>query len=425
MEAYVAVLNYAIPFFFILLLIEAGVAWYKGALVIRSMDTLSSLSSGLTNAIKDVLGLTIVIVSYGWFEERLGLFEIESTLLVYALAFIGLDFAGYWVHRLSHSVNYFWNRHIIHHSSEEFNLGCALRQSISGFFAITVFFLLPIAFLGVPEEVVAVVAPLHLFAQYWYHTRLIGKMGVLEHILVTPSHHRVHHAINKEYLDKNLSQIFIIWDKLFGTFQEELDEIPPVYGVTRPVRTWNPITINFIHLWTLITDAWRANSWVDKLKIWFMPTGWRPKDVAAQYPLDAIKDVYAYQKYDPKVSRALKWWSWIQFAFVFLSMMHLFNSLTAITFSQALLYGGFLFLCIFSYSMLMDKQNVSWVVELIKSMIGLAIIYFQGGDWFFLNSWFSVGSLLIGSYFIISSVVCIYFVFNEMKPSAEAYRFSR
>jgi alkylglycerol monooxygenase len=415
MEAYVAVLNYAIPFFLVLLLIEAAFAWRKKAAVINSMDTLSSLSSGLTNAIKDVLGLTIVIVSYGWFEERLGLFDIQSTWLVYLLAFIGLDFAGYWVHRLSHSVNYFWNRHIIHHSSEEFNLGCALRQSISGFFAITVFFLPPIAILGVPEEVVAIVAPLHLFAQYWYHTRLIDRMGVLEYILVTPSHHRVHHAINKEYLDKNLSQIFIVWDKLFGTFQEELDDVPPVYGVTRPVRTWNPILINFIHLWTLIKDAWRTHSFLDKLKIWFMPTGWRPSDVKEKYPIDSIKDIYAYQKYAPNTSTALKWWSWVQFTFVFLAMMHLFNSLADISFIHALLYAGFLFLCIFSYTTLMDKKSYSAWIEMVKSLTGLIIIYTQGGDWFMINTWISNGGFLVSAYFIISTIVSILFVHYEIK----------
>lgn len=417
MEAYVAVLNYAIPFFMILLLIEVAAARWKKASVIRSMDTLSSLSSGLTNAIKDVLGLTVVIVSYGWFEEQLGIFDIQSTWLVYLLAFIGLDFAGYWVHRLSHSVNYFWNRHIIHHSSEEFNLGCALRQSISGFFAITVFFLLPIALLGVPEEVVAIVAPLHLFAQYWYHTRLIGKLGLLEKIIVTPSHHRVHHAINKEYLDKNLSQIFIVWDKLFGTFQEELDEVPPVYGVTRPVRTWNPITINFIHLWTLIQDAWRARSWRDKLRIWFMPTGWRPADVAARYPLDSIKDVYRYKKYGPQLSITLKCWSWFQFAVVFLGMMHLFNSLADIRFADALIYAAFLFLSIFSYSLLMDKNQNAWWMEILRSTLGLGILFVNG-------SWFTLSqplSYLVAAYLLAAAVAALYFHRAEIENVSELH----
>jgi sterol desaturase/sphingolipid hydroxylase (fatty acid hydroxylase superfamily) len=421
MESYAAVLNYAIPFFMALLLLEAGIAWWKGEKVIRSMDTLSSLSSGLTNVIKDVLGLTVVVVSYDWLAGKIGLVEIKSTWLVYTLAFIGLDFAGYWVHRLSHSVNYFWNRHIIHHSSEEYNLGCALRQSISGFVAITVFFLLPIAILGVPGEVVAVVAPLHLFAQYWYHTRLIGKMGVLEHIIVTPSHHRVHHAINKEYLDKNLSQIFIVWDKMFGTFQEELDEVPPVYGVTRPVRTWNPIIINFVHLWQLIKDAWRTKDWKAKFTIWFKPTGWRPADVKEKYPLSGIEDPYAYEKYDPKLSRAMQWWSWVQFTAVFLLMMYLFNNLAEIGAQQAILYGLFLVLCIFSYSMLMDQSRYAWAVELVKSGIGLVLIW-TTGDWFGLNSLSPIATYALAAYFLLSVGVVYYFNTSEGGQKAKTGR---
>ena len=417
MEAYASVLNYAIPFFVSLLLLEAALAKWKGAKVVRSMDTLSSLSSGLTNVIKDVLGLTVVVVSYSWLEGKIGVLDIKSTWLVYVLAFIGLDFAGYWVHRLSHHVNYFWNRHIIHHSSEEFNLGCALRQSISGFFAITVFFLLPIAILGVPGEVVAVVAPLHLFAQYWYHTRLIGKMGVLEYIIVTPSHHRVHHAINEEYLDKNLSQIFIIWDKLFCTFQEELDDVPPVYGVTRPVRTWNPIIINFMHLWQLVKDAWRTSDWKAKFAIWFKPTGWRPEDVKAKYPLSGIEDPYRYEKYDPKLSPPLQLWSWVQFTATFLLMMYLFNFIAEIGPQGAVVYGLFLVFAIFSYSMLMDKnRNAKWV-ELAKAILGLALIYWQG-SWFRIDELLGLSTWLVAAYFTASAVVVFYFVHAEISKSA-------
>ncbi len=415
MEAYASVLNYAIPFFMALLLLEAAVAWWKGEKVIRGMDTLSSLSSGLTNVIKDVLGLSVVIVSYDWFVGHFALLEIKSTWLAYLLAFIGLDFAGYWVHRLSHHVNIFWNRHIIHHSSEEFNLGCALRQSISGFVSLTVFFLVPVAFLGVPGEVVAVVAPLHLFAQYWYHTRLIGKMGVLEHIIVTPSHHRVHHAINPEYLDKNLSQIFIFWDKLFGTFQEELDEVPPVYGVTRPVSTWNPFLINFMHLWLLIKDAWRTRSWAAKLKIWFMPTGWRPADVAGKYPVSSIKDVYHFKKYAPPLSGRLQLWSWVQFIATFILMMYLFNNIADIGFQAALIYGAFLFLSIFSFSMLMDRNRYAWWVEAVKSLAGLALIYWQG-NWFGL---YSALSWLLAGYFIFSALATLAFVVYEIQPGVQ------
>ena len=180
MEAYIGALNYAIPFFLILILLEALVGHVKGEKIARSMDTLASLISGVTNVFKDVLGLTVIIVSYDWMVDHLSIIEIETTWLIYLIAFIGLDFSGYWVHRISHKVNYFWNHHLIHHSSEEFNLGCALRQSISNWFSISFVFLLPTVLLGVPDRVVAFIAPLHLFSQYWYHTKLIGKLGFLE-----------------------------------------------------------------------------------------------------------------------------------------------------------------------------------------------------------------------------------------------------
>lgn len=418
MEQYAAILNYAIPFFMSLLLIERAVAWKMGAKVIHSMDTLSSLSSGITNVIKDVLGLTLVIISYDWLVDHIAIFTIETTWLLYIMAFIGLDFAGYWNHRLSHQVNYFWNVHIIHHSSEEFNLGCALRQSISSIFSTLTFFLIPTALLGVPAEVIAVVAPLHLFAQYWYHTRLIGKMGFLEKIIVTPSHHRVHHAINEEYLDKNMSQIFIIWDKLFGTFQAELEEVPPVYGVKRAVRTWNPIVINFMHLWLLIKDAWRTKSWKDKLRIWFMPTGWRPGDVAEKYPVDVIDKVYDYQKYNPQSSTALHLWCWIQFLSVFLLMMHLFNNFSAIGFPGVLIYGLFLVFCIFSYSMLMDRNPYSGWVEMAKAVVGILLAW-QQGDWFYLGEMIPFGAYWVIGFFVLSAMITTIFVKKELSVETQ------
>lgn len=416
MEAYVQALNYAIPFFVALILIEILVAARMKADVIRSMDTLASLSSGLSNVIKDVLGLTVIIVSYAWLVDKIALFHIKSTVLVYVFAFIGKDFAGYWVHRIAHQVNYFWNHHIVHHSSEEFNLGCALRQSISEWFSITFVFLIPIALLGVPAEVVAIISPLHLFAQYWYHTRLIGRMGFLEKIIVTPSHHRVHHAINKIYLDKNLSQIFIIWDKLFGTFQEELDDEPPVYGVKRPVRTWNPFIINFIHLRQLIVDAWRTSSYLDKLLIWFKPTGWRPADVVDKYPLKVINDVHDYDKYYPKLSFAIQTWSWVQYMFIFLMTMFFFNTIAEVETLWIFVYGAYLFLCICSMTMLMDRSIYAWLVEVVKSAVGLGLILYAG-DWFGLGNYWSNGIYLVAGYFVLSAAIVTHFHFSEINKS--------
>ena len=412
---YITTLNIAIPFFISLILIEIVLSKiYRKDYVMRSMDTLSSLCSGLTNIIKDVLGLTFIIISYGYMVEHFALFKLESSIMVYVIAFIGIDFAGYWVHRINHSINYFWNHHIIHHSSEEFNLACALRQSISNFFSISFIFLIPTAIIGVPSEVIAVLAPLHLFAQYWYHTRLIGKLGLLEYIIVTPSHHRVHHAINNEYLDKNLSQVFIIWDKLFGTFQEELEDVPPVYGVKRPLRSWNPILINFSHLYQLIKDAWSTNNILDKFRIWFMPTGWRPQDVILKYPLSIIESPYEYKKYYPNLSENLKLWSWIQFGIIFLFIMYYINHLHLLLFRDAILFAIFLFMCIYSLTSLMDKENNSWIFELIKASFGISLITFSS-NWSFMNNYIIYADYIIMTYFILSLFIVLYFNTQEIQ----------
>jgi alkylglycerol monooxygenase len=414
MEAYGKILLIAMPVFFLLVLFEKWWGWRKGNDTVRNMDMISSLSSGVTNVTKEVLGLGIVIISYKGMVDNIAVIHIPASPWIYLVAFIALDFAGYWVHRISHEYNLFWNIHIIHHSSEEFNLACALRQSISTIVRIFAIFLLPAALLGVPAEVINVVAPLHLFAQFWYHTQHIKKMGVLEKIIVTPSHHRVHHAINPEYIDKNYSQILIIWDKLFGTFREESPDIPPVYGITRPVRTWNPVKINFTHLWLLIKDAWRTRYWRDKLRIWFMPTGWRPADMADKYPLYKITDVYAFDKYDTKASPGFRVWIWIQLIATLLLISYLFANIAAVGSPGIFIYGGFIFLSVYAFTDLMDRNPYALMWEMVKNIFGLAIIYYTG-DWFKSNSQLPGLHYAMIGYFILSSIVTTYFVFGEIR----------
>lgn len=412
MEAYAQVLNYAIPFFVILILIEAIAAKWKGVQVNRGADTISSLSSGITNTIKDVLGLTVVIISYNFFLEYLAVFEVKETWLLYVIGFVALDLAGYWMHRWNHTINFLWNRHIIHHSSEEFNLSCALRQSISVIFSFFNILLIPAALFGVPTHVIAIIAPLHLFAQFWYHTTLIDKMGFLEYFLVTPSHHRVHHAMNEQYLDKNYGQIFIIWDRMFGTFQAELKEVPAVYGVKRPVKTWNPIIINWQHLGLLYLDAWRTKSWWDKLRIWVMPTGWRPADVIDKYPVSSVKDVYNFEKYETNLSNPLLAWSWFQMIVTITLMFHLTNNIADLSFTHILLYGGFLFVCIFSYTTLMDKSKYTLWAEGVKAGIGLGILWWQSG-WFGLENFSVALTFVLATYFLFSFAMVAFFMRRE------------
>lgn len=381
MEAYGKILVIAMPAFLLLVLFEKWYGWRKGKDTVRNMDMISSLTSGVTNVTKDVLGLALAVVTYGWLVDHIAFTQIKATWLTYVIAFIVLDLAGYLTHALAHKVNFFWNSHIIHHSSEEFNLACALRQSVSVFVRLFVVLLVPAALLGVPAVVIQVVAPLHLFAQFWYHTQHIGKMGILERFMVTPSHHRVHHAINDVYMDRNFGQIFIVWDKLFGTFQEELPEVPAVYGVTRPVRTWNPIKINFQHMLLLFRDAARTKKLSDKLKIFYAPTGWRPADVEQKYPVYKIEDVYNFKKYDTTYSKWFMVYIWAQLLVLLLMVSYLFGHIAAIGSPAIYIYGLFVFFFVYALTETMDGSAYAWLWEMGKCVTGIGILIHYG-DWF-------------------------------------------
>ncbi|MCL4141492.1 UNVERIFIED_CONTAM: hypothetical protein GTU68_024742, partial [Idotea baltica] len=283
------------------------------------------------------------------------------------------------------------------------------------------FLYIPLAFVGVPAKVIGIVAPLHLFAQFWYHTRLIKRMGFLEHIIVTPSHHRVHHAINDEYLDKNFGQIFIVWDKWFGTFQEELDDVPAVYGVKKAVNTWNPILINYQHMWLLIRDAWFTQNYWDKIRIWFMPTGWRPTDVSEIYPLEIIEDPYAHHKYETTASTSMKTWMLFQLVLHNVLMLYMFNQIGNFEFIDILLYGLFLTISIFSYTSLMDGNRINLIAETLKLALGISLLV-QLNGWFGIDQFIVVGSYAFAAYLILSMLAAIYFSFIDRAEVVEIAR---
>jgi len=376
METYGKILIIAMPLFLLLVLFEKWYGWRKGNDTVRTMDMISSLSSGVTNSTKDVLGLSIAIISYSWMVENLTIYQVQSSWLLYVIAFLALDFAGYWVHRLAHTVNFFWNNHIVHHSSEEFNLACALRQ---------------------------------------YHTQHINKMGWLEYIIVTPAHHRVHHAINPEYLDKNYGQIFIFWDRMFGTFQEESPAIPAVYGVTRPVRTWNPIKINFMHLWLLMQDAWHTQSWKDKLRVWLMPLGWRPADVVEKYPVYKIEDVYHFEKYDTPAPKGMIIYLWIQLFCLLLIVSYLFGNVASIGLTNMMYYGLFIFAQVYALTEFMDRNPRALIYEVVKNMICVGGILYYGG-WFGLQNYFGASSYILMGYFFVSTAIVAAYTSQLTRP---------
>ena len=218
--------------------------------------------------------------------------------------------------------------------------------------------------------------------QFWYHTQLIDKMGILEYILVTPSHHRVHHAINPEYIDKNYSQILIIWDKIFGTFQPELKQVKPVYGTLKPVQTWNPIIINYKHMWQLVKDCWRTRSFIDKVRVWFMPTGLRPEDVKEKYPVELILNPDDQVKYTRDSSRLLLGWSWAQLIITNIFLFHMLIMIPSQSALMSYLYALFVMVNIFSYTSVLDHSRYMILAEIVKIGLAAYLILTNGVSWF-------------------------------------------
>jgi sterol desaturase/sphingolipid hydroxylase (fatty acid hydroxylase superfamily) len=411
MNTYASILLWVVPGFMVLMTVEALYGHFTNKQTYSFMDTLSSLSSGITNVLKDSLGLVLVILSYPYILDTIAVFDLESSVMLYVVAFICIDFASYWNHRLNHKVNIFWNRHVIHHSSEEFNLACALRQSISAWIGFGAFFLIPAAFFGVPAQLITLLAPIHLFAQFWYHTQHIGKLGFLEYIIVTPSQHRVHHAINPIYIDKNLSAIFCIWDRAFGTFQEELDEEPPVYGVLKPVNTWNPLLINFQHAFNVIQDAYNTSSFKDKLRIWFMPTGWRPNDVVEKFPRKIITDHNNREKYSPNYSNFMKFTAIFHFISINFLLYFFLSNISIIETDLRLIFGLIIFISVFGFTSLLDLQSWAPFFEVLRSVSTILILYSINDYSLFVN--YPTEFSLIIAYFVLSSLISFIIIFNK------------
>tara|TARA_B110000285_G_C15086736_1_gene596641 strand:- start:306 stop:1553 length:1248 start_codon:yes stop_codon:yes gene_type:complete len=408
MDTYASLLLWVIPGFMVLMTVEILYGHVIGKQTYSFMDTISSLSSGMTNTLKNSLGLVLIIIPYPYILNSIKLVSLESSLALYVVAFVCIDFASYWNHRLNHKINIFWNRHVIHHSSEEFNLACALRQSISAWIGFGALFLIPAAILGVSPKVISLLVPLHLFAQFWYHTQHIGKLGFLEYIIVTPSQHRVHHAINPIYIDKNLSGIFCVWDRIFGTFQEELDEEPPVYGVLKPVKTWNPILINWQHAFNVIQDAYNSKSFVDKLRVWFMPTGWRPNDVIEKFPRAITVDIKNRIKYGPKYSSFLKLVALFHFISINFLLLFFLQNFSDLTTSFKLIYGLIIFVSIFGFTSLFDFYSWAPNFEILRSVFAIFLLSTSLSSQF-LSTDSYISYIFILSYFSLTILIAIFF----------------
>jgi alkylglycerol monooxygenase len=370
----------AVPVFVALIVLEFALDSIRRLRYYRLADAINSLSCGiLATGIRVFFGFLGVFV-YQWVLAHTPCKLPADHWLTWVFAILFYDFCYYWQHRFGHTVGLFWASHSVHHQSEEFNLTTALRQPGTGVFVNWIFYV-PMALAGVPLEVFLLVGVAELFYQFWPHTRLIGRMGWLDRWIQTPSNHRVHHAQNDVYLDKNYVGVFLIWDRLFGTFQEERDDVPCVYGVRGQLKSWNPVWANLHYYWLMAQDAWRARRWRDKLYVWIAPPGWRPADVAAQFPKSAYDPERDFRRYDPPRSLRLSLYVVVQFTALMVANSQFLKLLSHQTTSASLLYFGYILATLVTLGGILESRRAFVLLELGRLILtGIGVVML--GGWF-------------------------------------------
>lgn len=367
----------AVPFFFVLIAVELLADRVRGQRNFTLADSINSLSTGALSTSTGLLTKGVGLVTYAVAFEHMALLQLPpQAWWVWLLAFVLYDFCYYWLHRLGHERNVLWAAHSVHHQSEEYNLTTALRQTSSGFIFSWLFYL-PLALLGVPPLVFITVASLNLLYQFWVHTRHIPKLGWLEWVFITPSNHRVHHAQNPVYLDRNYGGVFILWDRLFGTFKEEDPAEPVVFGVTTPLASWNPLWANLQFYAQLWHDARRADSLWDKLRIWFMPTGWRPADVAARYP-QARQDLALFRKFEVALGRAQQAYVAAQFVVYVALGSYLMEVAERVSTAALWLGWGLMAFGLFVLGALLENRPWAVRLELVRLLANAPALYLAG-----------------------------------------------
>lgn len=368
-----SIILYAIPGFFLLIAAELIAEKVRQTNYYRVNDAITSLSIGVMSRVVGVLKNLVPLTFYFLIYEHFAFFSLPNSWPVWLLAFVAYDFLYYWNHRCGHEISLFWAAHVVHHSSEDYNLSTALRQSSGSIFNFV--FFLPLALVGVEPLLFIAVGSVNLVYQFWVHTQHVKKIGIFEWVLVTPSNHRVHHAQNQIYLDKNYGGVFIIWDRLFGTYQDELDEEKPIYGVRKALNSFNPFYANVQVYSQLFKDSWRTKHWRDKLRVWFGRTGWRPHDMETHYPLhkSSLKN---FKAYDHPISSARKIYCIFQYALMAAIGVFLMLNANGMPVMWQLIIAGFLIISSVNVAWIMENRPIATTIEYCRAFALLLGIYF-------------------------------------------------
>ena len=321
------VIVFATPVFLLLMALE--LLWSRrrssrtaGQTPYRLNDAINSISLGMLSQLTGVMSKLFSIGIYVLVFKAIALFPdlaFWSTWYGVVLALVFYDFCYYWLHRAGHVVALFWAAHVVHHQSQHYNLTTALRQTSTGFLFGWIFYL-PMALAGVPPVIFGAVALIDLLYQFWVHTEQVGKLGWFDRVFCSPSNHRVHHAVNDPYIDKNYGGILILWDRMFGTFREEAE--PCVYGTRGLLNSWDPLWANADVYWKLTKASWHTPNWGDKIKLWFKPPGWQSEAMARDNPQPAFT-LASVTTYNPPLTAAQQWFAGIQFLVVMVAVLAL------------------------------------------------------------------------------------------------------
>jgi sterol desaturase/sphingolipid hydroxylase (fatty acid hydroxylase superfamily)/uncharacterized membrane protein YhhN len=352
------IIVFATPVFFLLIALEF--AWSRranarvpGSRAYRLNDAINSISLGILSQVAGVLSKVLTVGIYAAVFNAVALYPdlaFWSTWYGVVLALVFYDFCYYWLHRAGHVVALFWAAHVVHHQSQHYNLSTALRQTSSGALFGWVFYL-PMAIAGVPPLIFGIVALIDLLYQFWVHTEQVGKLGWFDRVFCSPSNHRVHHAVNDPYIDKNYGGILMAWDRMFGTFREE--EEPCVYGTRGALNSWDPVWANAEVYWGLAKDSWATRRWGDKLRIWFMPPGWQPVDLAAAPSKPAFR-LAQVQTFNPPLSTRQQWFASLQFLGLLGAVAAFLWVADSLSFTDAALYAAGLFASVWAVGRFMQ-----------------------------------------------------------------------
>ena len=366
------IITFAIPAFFVLIIIEYFYGLYVGKNTYRLNDTVTSIAIGMISRFPVMLNLGVQSVIFVYISSYLNL-ELLSVKnpFTWIIAFLLYDLSYYWMHRMHHEIKILWATHSVHHHGEDFNLSTALRQTSTGWLWKWVFYM-PMIMLGVPGEVFVTVAGVNLVYQFWVHTKHIGHLGVLEKIFITPMNHGIHHAKNKEYIDANYGGVFIIWDRMFGTYIPERSDIKPVYGTATPLSSWNPIWANFQVFSIMVKDTIKTKSWKDKIKVWFAKTYWRPADCIED------KDPKDFNKiFNPEIGSDIKLFSFIQMIFTTLVSGAVLTYASLHSYNEIVLFGlSLLILATLTGYLMQGNRSSGYQLIMLSSVFGIFSIYY-------------------------------------------------